>query len=209
MNKRRGDQGRAKNTYLEVPCVIGLDQSYTRTGIAISVNGRIRRVGSIQLKAVRTKTAKRLKVQATLRRAIESCLKHYTPDQIVIIAERIRTFTRSDINDVQFIKASSALMAYIVDTGLEYGIKTYSVDTRAWKSRVLGDSRPVFEPIEGVDNPQKFGAVRKAIDLGFKKELTVLKQNSKFHSYNDDMADAICIALYGHSGKPYKLRLEQ
>ncbi len=209
MRKKKGDQGRAKNTFKEVPCIIGIDQSYTRTGIAICTKGTVRKVTSIRFKQIRTKTGKRWLLRDTLRKIIESCLKHYTPEQIVIIAERVRTFTRSDINDVQFIKASSAMMAYIVDTGLEYGIKTYSVDTRAWKSKVLGDSRPVFEPIRGVENPQKFGSVRKAIELGFEEELTILKHNSVFHSYNDDMADAICISLYPFSGGPYKLKLEQ
>ena len=91
----------------------------------------------------------------------------------------------------------------------KYGIKVFSVDTRAWKSRVLGTSKPVFEPLEGVENPQKFGSVRKAIKLGFGEQMKVKSCKTRSFRYDDDMADAICISLYGFSGYPYTLSLEQ
>ena len=101
------------------------------------------------------------------------------------------------------------MIAYIVDTAAEFGIEVWSVDTRAWKSEVLGDSRPVFEPIEGVKNPQKFGSVRKVIDLGFRDSLEIVRGNGKGKviSLDDDAADSACIALYGNCKKP-KLKRE-
>lgn len=198
-----------RNTFEEVPCIIGIDQSYTRTGIAITTKGKPRKAFSIDFKGVKTKTQKRLLLQSTLRKVIETCLKKYDSSEITIIAERIRTFTESDSLRVEVIKAHSALMAYIVDTAAEYGIKVYSVDTRAWKSRVLGTSRPVFEPLEGVENPQKFGSVRKAIKLGFGEQMKIKSCKTRSFRYDDDMADAICISLYGFSGYPYTLSLEQ
>ena len=198
-----------RNTFEEVPCIIGIDQSYTRTGISIATKGKPRNAFSIDFKGVKTKTQKRLLLQSTLRKVIETCLKKYDSSEVTIIAERIRTFTESDSLRVDVIKAHSALMAYIVDTAAEYGIKVYSVDTRAWKSRVLGTSKPIFEPLEGVENPQKFGSVRKAIKLGFGEQMKVKSCKTRSFRYDDDMADAICISLYGFSGYPYTLSLEQ
>ena len=203
-------KGRSKrNTFEEVPCIIGIDQSYTRTGIAVATKGKVRKAFSIDFKGIKTKTQKRLLLQSTLRKVIEMCLRKYSNSEITIIAERIRTFTESDSLRIEVIKAHSALMAYIVDTAAEYGIKVYSVDTRAWKSRVLGSSRPIFEPLEGVEDPQKFGSVRKAIKLGFGEQMKVKSCKTRSFRYNDDMADAICISLYGFSGYPYILSLEQ
>ena len=198
-----------RNTFEEVPCIIGIDQSYTRTGISIATKGKPRKACSIDFKGVKTKTQKRLLLQSTLRKVIETCLKKYDSSEITIIAEKIRTFTESDSLRVNVIKAHSALMAYIVDTAAEYGIKVFSVDTRAWKSRVLGTSKPVFEPLEGVENPQKFGSVRKAIKLGFGEQMKVKSCKTRSFRYDDDMADAICISLYGFTGYPYTLSLEQ
>nr|DAJ94262.1 MAG TPA: HOLLIDAY JUNCTION RESOLVASE [Caudoviricetes sp.] len=223
----RGKKGTAKvqrNSFKEVPCIIALDQSYTRTGLSICVCGRVRRVSSIPTSKYKDKTQKRLEVIRTLNRAIDACLKHYPPEQIAIIVERVRTFTGSQAGyheqDISgnfkglrpnVIKAHAALIACIVDTAYIRGIKTYSIETRSWKKAVLGSSKPIFDPIEGVDNPQKFGSVRKAIELGFEKELRVVKRGKGGTgiSYNDDMADAICMSLYPFTGYPYHLELEQ
>lgn len=198
-----------KNTFVETPCIIGIDQSYSRTGITIAVNGKVKKCFSIDFKYVKTKTEKRFLLQSKLKKIIESCLKHYKPEEITIIAERIRTYTAGEDLRPSVMKPFAAMMAYIVDTGYMYGIKTYSVDTRAWKNRVLGSSKPIFEPLEGVKDPQKFGSVRKAIELGLKEEISIYSDRAGgFSSYNDDMADSICIALYGFSGQPYLLLLE-
>ena len=140
-------------------------------------------------------------------KALDACLKHYSPDEIVVLVERIRTYTASNDLRPMVIKAQSAMVAYIVDTAYVKGIKVFSVDTRHWKTRVLGDSRPIFEPIKGVKNPQKFGSVRKVIGLGFEDSIAIYR-NGKFSSYDDDAADSACIALYGFSGRPYHLQLE-
>lgn len=197
-----------RNTFKEVPCIIGIDQSYTRTGIALAINGKVIKTFSLDFKRINAKTNKRLETQKALNKILDKCLKKYSSNQIVVIVERIRTYTNSLDLRPPVIKAQAALMAYIVDTAFVRGVKTYSVDTRCWKSRILGSSKPIFEPIEGVTNPQKFGSVRKAIELGFNEEISVYRNGTRT-SYNDDMADAICIALYGFSGYPYQLQLEQ
>ena len=223
----KGKKGTAKvnrNSFVEVPCIIAIDQSYTRTGLSICVSGRVRSVGSVPMSKYKTKSQKRLELRRTLNRAIDACLKHYSPEEIVVVVERVRTFTGKraapfHVPDVEValegfrpnvIKAHAALISSIVDTCYVRNIKVFSVETRTWKSAVLGTSKPIFDPIEGVNNPQKFGSVRKAIDLGFEEKLRGVKRGKHGTgiSYNDDMADAICMSLYPFTGYPYHLQLE-
>lgn len=200
--------GQGMLNYYQRPCVIGLDQSYSRCGISIAVNGKLKKVTSIKYAGCKSKTSKRLELQRVLDKAIQSCLKNFDPKDVIIICERLRLFStdrgQSTIRP-GVIKPAAAMIAYIVDTAYKYGIEVWSVDTRAWKSAVLGDSRPVFEPIRGVTNPQKFGSVRKVIDLGFKEALEI--RNGKTYRLDDDAADSACIALYGSCSKP-KLKRE-
>lgn len=223
----KGKKGTAKvqrNSFKEVPCIIAIDQSYTRAGLSICVSGRVRSVGSVPMSKYKHKSQKRLELARTLNRAIDACMKHYSPEEIVVIVERVRTFTGSQTvwhdQDISgnfaglrpaVIKAHAALIATIVDTAYLRGIKVYSVTTKSWKSAVLGTSKPIFEPIEGVSNPQKFGSVRKAIDLGFEKQMRIVKRGrgGTGINYNDDMADAICMSLYPFTGYPYHLELEE
>ena len=218
------------NSFEEVPCIIALDQSYTRTGISICVNGIVKKCYSVDLKNIKYRTTKRMLVKKYLEKALDSCLKHYESSQIVVIVERIRTFTGTDSLRPEIIKSLASLVSMIVDTAFVRGIKCYSVDTRCWKAKILGTSKPEFEPIFGVKDPQKFGSVRKAIALGFEENLRVYTGGKKginlvpsvtmcegmpdkvpdnIKSYNDDMADAICMSLYPFSGGPYNLKLEQ
>lgn len=188
--------GKGDTLYKYHKCVIGIDQSYKRTGVSIAVDGVLKKVTSIDFKAVKTKTAKRLLLQETLRKAITSCMGKHRTEDIVVVCERLRTITAGTDIRPGVIKPGAAMIAYIVDTGAEFGVETWSADTRAWKASVLGSSRPVFDPIAGVKDPQKFGAVRKVIELGFEKSITRSRNNGAFKCYDDDAAESACIALY-------------
>ena len=204
--------GQGMTRYKRKPCVIGLDQSYSRCGISIAVEGKLKKVSSIKFKNCHSKSDKRRELQRVLRKAIQSCLKNFDPKDIIVICERLRLFSTNGGNSTirpNVIKPAAAMISYIVDTADEFGIEVWSVDTRAWKSEVLGDSRPVFEPIEGVSNPQKFGSVRKVIDLGFRESLEIKRGNGRGSTVtlDDDAADSACIALYGNCLRP-KLKRE-
>lgn len=211
MPKKGKDREKAnRNSYKKVPCVIGFDQSYTRTGISIAVNGRLKKVTSENYKGLTNNSQKRIKIAITTEKVIQSCLKKFEQSEVVIIVERIRTYTGGFDLRPDFLKSQGALIATIVDVAYKYGIKVYSVDTRCWKSAILGSSKPIFEPIEGVKDPQKFGSVRKVISLGFLESIQVRRGGSNaVISLNDDAADSACIALYGFSQPPLKLVLEQ
>ena len=215
--------GHARNSFRPVPCVIAVDQSYTRTGLAICVRGKVVKAASVKLTNIKSKTMKREEVKDMLNKAISACLKHFDPSQVVILVERIRTFTGSENTAQQYgkstnpfsgfrpdvLKAHASLIACIVDTAYFRGIRTYSVTTKSWKASVLGSSKPIFDPVEGVKNPQKFGSVIKAISLGFEDKMKVVSYKNGNYSLDDDMADAICMSLYLFQKPPYQVKIEE
>lgn len=203
----KAEDARKNRQYQGQKCIIGLDQSYKRTGISIAVNGQLKKVSCIEFQYVKTKTEKRLLLAKVLEKAIKSCLKKYPPEDIAIVCERIRTYTAGFDLRPDYLKTTGALIAYIVDTGYKYDITTYSIDTRAWKSAVLGSSKPIFPPVEGVKDPQKFGSVAYIIKLGFEDAIRG-KSNRNKYFMNDDAADGACIALSPFRANPDKFTKE-
>ena len=106
-------------------------------------------------------------------------------------------FTQTVVLSQNYMTTTAGLVSAIVDTAYWKGVKTYSVDTRAWKSAILGSSKPSCEPLDGCDNPQKIASVRHIIDLGFEEQIRITGYNNRFVGYNDDAADSANISLYG------------
>lgn len=149
---------------------LGIDESYKNFGIAVvNSNKEILQVKSFDFHGMKSKTAKRQFIAKLIKHAI----KKYKPD--IIVVERIRLFSQKFLS-ANYIKATSALVATIVDNAFPQCV--YSVDTRSWKSRICGSSK-------GTKNGDKQVSV-KYIRKTYNLEL------------NDDQADAVCIALYGH-----------
>ncbi len=187
--------------------VIGVDQSYTRTGISISADGKLKASKSLDFKGLKTKTEKR----NLIRREIESILSKNIgkAKEIIIIVERMRSFSsnnQSYSGNVKYIKATSSLISSIVDVAFDFGIKVYSVDTSAWKRQVVGTTEQM-ENSYGV-NPKKWPTILFVEEqLGECVHYTNKLGNIK---YDDDRADSICISLYGFvKGKFRKLKLEE
>ena len=174
--------------------IIGIDASYTRTGLAIAIDGNLETVKSIKFKGLKTKPEKR----ANLRKKVEKYIKKYQPDMIV--TERTRQFSTGDKSFIalNMIKTGMSLLTTIIDIAYENGIPVYSVDTRAWKSAVVGTSKP-----KGGD--KKLPTLEYITSLGF-------------DVYDDDdAADAACISLFywraskkhGETRRDELLKLEQ
>lgn len=197
--------------------VIGIDQSYTRTGITVLYDKEIFEMHSLDFKGCKTNTEKRNTLKTELRRIIDKVI--YEADienikkDIMVITERIRLRSQSFLSE-NYLKATGALIATIIDVGDYYMCPVYSVDTRAWKSVIVGSSKPLNNPY-GI-NPEKYRTILYMRNKGLLKWIaeeytgrgekgviwanrrTVEGKKEKIRiKINDDLADSYCIAMYG------------
>lgn len=162
---------------------IGIDQSYTRTGIAVSGNGKLIEVTSVDFGNI-SKFEKRMMIVKKL----EELFDKYKPG--VVIVERVRQFTGGNnaYISMNMMKAGTELITTICDFAYKNDVPVYSVDTRSWRKQVVGS------------------AVTKG---GDKKLATMQFVKEKGFDVNDDAADAACISLYAFVKKENrKLRKE-
>jgi Holliday junction resolvasome RuvABC endonuclease subunit len=183
--------------------IIGIDESYKRTGISIVADSEIKSINSIDFQKIKTNSEKRKLLRETLNRLIIK-LKQKA-EEIVIIVEKIRLYSAGFISE-DYIKSIGALIAVMVDTAAEHDIKVYSVDTRSWKSKIVGTSKPQKNKL--FVDPKKYPTIKYLIKKGYEEKLKAyLPDNTKIKNYltdskgkylyNDDAADSACIALYG------------
>ena len=201
--------------YREV--VIGIDQSYQNTGISIVADGKLKDIKSIRLDKYKNNSQKRGALHTKLQRLMSDVTNK--SNSVVCIVERARLHggPTSFVN-IDAIKAMGALTATIVDVMDQYGVKVYSVDTRCWKSQVIGTSKPQSNNY-GVPE-EKWPTIRWCIRQGFEQKLLVdvsatRKQKGTFvragkkYQYNNDAADSAGIAMYWVLGDHNKLQLEK
>ena len=187
--------------------VIGIDQSYTRTGISLAGDGQLLRVGYIPFEHSECHSDKRKKVMNKLIHIIEK--NQCKASQLVVIVERIRQFSSGTLS-LDYIKSTGALIGCIVDTAAMYNVPVYSADTRSWKSQVVGTSVPKANKYN-VD-PKKWPTIEYLLtqraDVSERDLLVKVSNRCKNYAkciggtkycYNDDAADSACIALYGFS----------
>lgn len=188
--------------------VIGVDQSYTATGISVAIDGRLHRVTSTQFKGCESRSEKRRLLANMLHKLILQSVK--VAAEVTVICERIRTFSgggkgkKNEASGLRpgYLKMTGALIATIVDTAAEYNVLVYSVDTRSWKSQVVGTSKA------GKGGDKKEPTIRFVEKLGFDMFIRTNKVGRDL--YDDDAADSGCIALYGFiDKKKQKLVLEE
>lgn len=191
--------------------VIGIDQSYVDTGIAIGYNGELKNVIDCKPLSTATHTQTRIMLREVLLSVFGKMkeLSNHRGCEIVCIIERIRLQSVNHGNDnfinFNYIKGIGALNAVIVDTAAQYGISVYSVDTRSWKSQVIGTSKPLHNPFGFAD--EKWPTIQWCLNHGYGKYITeevslrkkkaVITMDGKRYTYNDNKADAIGITMYG------------
>ncbi len=184
--------------------IIGIDQSYQDTGVTVSVNGKVRKVYAIKLSKEKNNSVKRERVRGFLLSLLALIEKKYDTTDTVCIIERIRLKSQGFIN-IDYIRNMGALNATIIDVMYLHGIKTYSVDTRAWKSAIVGSSKPLSNKY-GI-NPEKYPTIIWCIKNGYKdniidydvgkKKNGVITKNGEKYMYDDNKADSLAISLYG------------
>lgn len=200
------------NKYKKV--VIGIDQSYNNTGISLAADGHLRKVRSIHLDKYKSNSEKRRALAETL----DGLLKAVCPkaNEVVCVIERIRLRSQGFLN-IDYIKSIGALNSIIVDKCQEYGVEVYSVDTRCWKSQVIGTSKGMPNKY-GVPE-EKWPTVRWLIKQGWENSILIKVEGRKSkgtfvrdgqkYMYNNDAADSAGIAMFGFKGDPEKLQLER
>jgi hypothetical protein len=197
--------------------VIGIDQSYTRTGITVLKNKEVVEMFSLEYEYCNNNSEKRTALENTLN---EIMIDHNIVNPLVI-TERIRLRSQGFLSEA-YIKSTGALIATIIDFFHYFNeIPVYSVDTRSWKSQIVGSSKPLDNPY-GI-NPEKYRTVCYLRDRGLLKyivkeykgkgkkgiidvKMEVREGKKKVRKkvpceINDDLADSYCIALYGYLPK--------
>lgn len=171
--------------------VIGIDQSYTKTGVALVKDDTVLKYKTLSFKGCKNKTDKRKTVHRFLLKVIKDALdvRSEPSEPIIIICERIRTYTGGFGLRPKYLISTGALIATIVDTAYEFDIEVFSVDTRAWKSQIVGKAN------KGKDEDSKTETIKFVKEkLGI--DVSYLNKKGEI-CYEDDTADAICIGLYG------------
>ena len=202
-----------KRKYSQV--CIGIDQSYNNTGISIAVDGELIKVKSVWLDKCGSNSERREKLRKVLDKVLKSCVDN--SDNVVCILERIRLQSRGFIN-IDYIKSIGALNSVIVDVCGLYGIQVYSVDTRCWKSQVIGTSKPKSNRY-GVPD-EKWPTVEWLLKQGFGPDILIdmsdtrktkgtFTRGNKKYMYNNDAADSAGIAMFWFVGEHEKLKEEK
>lgn len=181
--------------------VIGIDQSHKDTGISVCCDGVLRRVSHVNLSKYKNNTERRKVLSETLLGVLKKCFRK--SENVIIICERIRLRSQGFVN-IDYIKSIGALNAVIVDAAHEFDVPVFSVDTRSWKSQVVGTSKPMNNKY-GVDpkkwptilHLKKLGHLEDIMEAGTKKKSGVLERDGVKYFLNDNAADSACIALYG------------
>lgn len=198
--------------------VIGIDQSYKDTGISISFNGKLKMAKGIPLEKYKNNSERRTNLQKRLFDIFSSVylLKSDYDAEVIVIIERIRLQSQGFIN-IDYIKSIGALNALIVDTASGFDYPVYSVDTRAWKSAIVGNSKGQKNKY-GIDE-KKWPTILWCVSKGYKKYIKcdvskekkkgVIEKDGKRYIYNDNIADSICISLYGFINNSKQLLKEE
>lgn len=197
--------------------VIGIDQSYQNTGITIVADGAIKDIKSLRLDRYKTNSERRRALGESLSGLLSVVTQKAS--EVVCVVERARLHggPTSFIN-IDAIKAMGALTAVIVDKCAEYDIETYSVDTRCWKSQVVGTSKPKSNKY-GVPE-EKWPTIEWVIARGFESKILVdvtgtrkskgtFQRDGKKYMYNNDAADSAGIAMFYCVGDRSKLQSER
>ena len=193
--------------------VIGIDQSYKDTGITISLNKEVKCVTDCYTEKMKSNTDKRIALRnclITVINMVKKKRKELGDCEVICIVERIRLQSQGFIN-IDYIKSIGALNSLIVDLMKENDIPVYSVDTRAWKSAIVGNSKGKKNKY-GIDE-KKWPTILWCVSKGYKKHIIdydvsvkkkkgVIEKNGERYTYNDNRADSICISLYGFVYEP-------
>lgn len=205
---------------------IGVDQSYKRTGISLSIDGRLMMVTSVDLSHYPEKRDCRVIVSNSVQKVVSKCFSKGI-DNVLVLLERIRLFSKDFISQ-PYIMSMGAMNAAVADkvalsfpNELSEGrLEIMSVETRAWKSAVVGTIKKQ-ENNFGVP-PEKWPTVNYILtkypefrdsimhqskrQKKSKKNFSFLSDDAQsvvYMEYDDDACDSACISLFPFSRDDY------
>ena len=120
--------------------VIGIDQSYKCTGVAVYVYNSITKRGHFwHTYAIAPNERAKARKRAAIAANIEDLLRalRYRFDDVWICFERPRLFSKGHISAV-YLLSIGALNGVIIDTAESWDVPCYSIDTRAWRCAAVG-----------------------------------------------------------------------
>lgn len=197
--------------------VIGIDQSYKNTGISISADGKLLDIKNVQMDRLKTNTQRRRHLARRLDKLLQKCIAE--AENIVCVVERTRVHGgQNSFINIDAIKAMGALTAIIVDQCAIYDVPVFSVDTRSWKSQVVGTSKPKRNNY-GVPD-KKWPTVKWVCSIGFANKIIhdvtgtrkvkgTFVDGGKKYQFDDDAADSAGICMYWWIGDKTKLQEEK
>ena len=198
--------------------VIGIDQSYKDTGVSVSFNNKLKIAKHMPLEELKNNSQRRCELQKFLFNVFSNIhiLAQDKQAKVIVVIERIRLRSQGFIN-IDYIKSIGALNALIVDTAGGFDYPVYSVDTRAWKSTVVGTSKGK-DNTNGID-PKKYPTILWCNRNGYckyikqyignsRKQIGVFEDEKGKYIYNDNIADSICISLFPFRGLKKYLKEE-
>lgn len=188
---------------------IGIDQSYKNTGWSICLNDKIVKYGHIDFKGLNNNSDKRKEVANVINQLIQKSLTYVKSEaRIVIVVERIRLRSQGFLN-IKYIQSTAGLICTIIDVAHEYNIPVYSVDTRSWKSQIVGNAKGRKQKVLITKGKNK-GKYKTVTDNKIETMEFVKNKLGIDVKNDDDVADAICISKYAFLPKSKRrLVLEQ
>ena len=197
---------------------IGVDQSYANTGISVVSKSKLKSVRAIELSKLKNNSEKRLALAFEIKKTIDFVLRKNQHAKIIIIIERVRVFSQGVLAP-KIIRSLAMLDSVIIDVAYFKGVEVFSVDTRCWKSKVIGTSKPQNNKF-GVD-PRKYPTIKWCIKKGLTEKLLIEIKSRKTKNtfvdpknenrrlmFDTDKADSIAIAFFGFFGDKKFLQKE-
>lgn len=186
--------------------IIGVDQSFTETGISIVSKSSILKVTSLPFTKSQPIPEKADMLKIQLSRAIDKCIeKNY--NDIRVYYEQIRIAGKT--TPFSYIHNAGILEGYIWNAVQQDKYKNivrlFSVPTQSWKCKVVGSNKSEQNDLK--IEPSKYQTFKflesnKMLKYAMQNASNhqtkgVLCKNGKRYKYNDNKGDSLCIALYG------------
>lgn len=176
--------------------VIGIDQSYKKTGVAMYIYNRETKKGRFwQTFAITPNEPIKVRERATIISHIDGLIRafrwDFDVDEVWICFERPRLFSKGHIS-AAYLLSIGALNGAIIDLADSWYMSCYSIDTRAWRRAAVGTCERK-ENNKGIP-PEKYFTVKHFCKAGYKNRLIWQDAEGKKH-YEHDIADAMGIAV--------------